>query len=116
MMVQKADETKLELKLSLAEWSLHKTYLMANDQSSICGKSQKSWGLRWQSMYKPIFKDKAENTAYLDSPMPQPKAERSRYLLRLMVRLPGEADSVRRDSAVNAHKMGEKPRNNHDIQ
>lgn len=102
----KADEAKPELKLSLAEWSLHKTLFdgkMTNLQFAAKAKEMGFSGIEYVNQF---FKDKAENTAYLDS---LNAAAKNAGVQQVLIMIDGEgylgeADSIRRDSAVNAHK------------
>ena len=102
----KTDEAKPELKLSLAEWSLHKTLFdgkMTNLQFAAKAKELGFGGIEYVNQF---FKDKAENTAYLDS---LNAAAKSAGVQQVLIMIDGEgylgeADSIRRDSAVNAHK------------
>lgn len=102
----KADEAKPELKLSLAEWSLHKTLFdgkMTNLQFAAKAKELGFGGIEYVNQF---FKDKAENTAYLDS---LNAAAKNAGVQQVLIMIDGEgylgeADSIRRDSAVNAHK------------
>ena len=82
-----------------------KHYLMANDQSSICGKS-KELGFGGIEYVNQFLKTRQKNTAYLDS---LNAAAKSAGVQQVLIMIDGEgylgeADSVRRDSAVNAHK------------
>ncbi len=102
----KTEAPKAELKLSLAEWSLHKTLFdgkMVNMQFAAKAKELGFTGIEYVNQF---FKDKAENTAYLDSLNAAAKAAGITQVLIMIdgEGYLGEADSVRRDSAVNAHK------------
>ena len=102
----KTEAPKAELKLSLAEWSLHKTLFdgkMVNMQFAAKAKKLGFTGIEYVNQF---FKDKAENTAYLDSLNAAAKAAGITQVLIMIdgEGYLGEADSVRRDSAVNAHK------------
>ena len=102
----KTETPKAELKLSLAEWSLHKTLFdgkMVNMQFAAKAKELGFTGIEYVNQF---FKDKAENTAYLDSLNAAAKAAGITQVLIMIdgEGYLGEADSVRRDSAVNAHK------------
>ena len=97
---------KSPLKLSLAEWSLHKTLFdgkMTNLQFAAKAKELGFTGIEYVNQF---FKDKAENTAYLDSLNAAAKAAGVEQVLIMIdgEGYLGEADSIRRDSAVNAHK------------
>jgi len=102
----KAEETKPELKLSLAEWSLHKTLFDGKMTNLQFAEKAKELGFAGIEYVNQFFKDKAENTAYLDS---LNAAAKNAGVQQVLIMIDGEgylgeADSIRRDSAVNAHK------------
>lgn len=102
---QKSTE-KAPLKLSLAEWSLHKTLFDGKMTNLEFAAKAKELGFTGIEYVNQFFKDKAENTDYLDSLNAAAKAAGVEQVLIMIdgEGYLGEADSVRRDSAVNAHK------------
>lgn len=102
----KDEALKPELKLSLAEWSFHKALFAGEFTNLEFAAKAKELGFTGIEYVNQFFKDKAENTAYLDSLNAAAKAAGVAQVL-IMVDgegYLGEADSIRRDSAVNAHK------------
>lgn len=102
----KTDANKAALKLSLAEWSLHKTLFDGKMTNLEFAAKAKELGFTGIEYVNQFFKDKAENTAYLDSLNAAAKAAGVEQVLIMIdgEGYLGEADSIRRDSAVNAHK------------
>lgn len=102
----KAEAPKAALNLSLAEWSLHKTLFDGKMTNLEFAAKAKELGFTGIEYVNQFFKDKAENTAYLDSLNAAAKAAGVQQVLIMIdgEGYLGEADSVRRDSAVNAHK------------
>ena len=93
-------------KLSLAEWSLHKT-LFDHKMTNLDFPAQaKSLGFEGVEYVNQFFKDKAEDVGYLDS---LNNAASAAGITNVLIMIDGEgslgdADTIKRDSAVDNHK------------
>lgn len=99
-------EIKPAPKLSLAEWSLHKTLFEKKMTNLDFAGKAKELGFGGIEYVNQFFKDKAQDTLYLDSLNAAAKSAGVTQLL-IMIDREGylaDADSLKRDTAVNNHK------------
>jgi sugar phosphate isomerase/epimerase len=99
-------EEKIPPKLSLAEWSLHKALFEGKMKNLEFASKAKELGFEGIEYVNQFFKDKAQDTLYLDSLNAAAKAA---GITQLLIMIDGEgyladADSLKRDSAIMNHK------------
>lgn len=103
---EKAEPAGPPVKLSLAEWSLHKTLFEGKMTNLEFAAKAKELGFEGIEYVNQFFKDKAQDTLYLDSLNAAAKAA---GIQQVLIMIDGEgyladADSLKRDTAVNNHK------------
>ena len=94
------------IKLSLAQWSLHKTIFDGKMDHLEFAQTAADMGFEGVEYVNQFFKDKAENTAYLDS---MNAAAQSAGVAQLLIMVDGEGylgdtDQAKRMEAVENHR------------